>query len=67
MRPICCLCNKEMTHTKNGVCVRVSQKNNTVVAGDRYNCPDCGAGVVVGRSKPFVMSRYVSDLAWVIN
>lgn len=52
--PICADCMKEMRCAKNEVTVRDADVDGfpaTYWNGDRYECRECGAGVIVGFGK----------------
>lgn len=44
MRPVCCNCNREMVHAKNGMLVHLGNKQ--FISGDRFECELCGALIV---------------------
>ena len=44
-RPVCAACALEMVCARNGFAVQLGSR---VWNGDRYECPGCGASVVVG-------------------
>ena len=50
--PICVPCAREMRCKKNMYAV-ADPEPSTYWYGDRYECPGCGANVVVGFGAPF--------------
>lgn len=62
MKPICVKCRKAMTCKKNEFHVKDEESGPgfaTVWSGDMFECPICGAQVVVGFGEP--MSVEVSE------
>lgn len=54
--PVCVECLVEMRCAKNEQAVMMD--GTSIYSGDRYKCPGCGNGVIVGFSSRPVATRY---------
>lgn len=55
MRPVCATCCVSMRCAKNEHAVEVVYRDEPVgiFSGDRYECPNCPASIVIGFGEPF--------------
>jgi DNA-directed RNA polymerase subunit RPC12/RpoP len=65
MKPICVPCAREMSIEKNGFRVGILKScghYHQTINGDLWECPNCGARIVVGFGSPYYKPDEPTDM-----